>query len=138
MVVRDNQMSLDFQGFSDAVKEGFWSKLDDELDLTFDFAKIVVYEINENNAEEPSLEGLDVLCYINRQNDDSPYDALVAEEITWLARHLGDDEAEKVANDFGGEGTQSAIVYAVSYSDDEGIEPARYYLTSFTRSADSE
>ena len=131
-------MNINFGDFSDETKESLWSKLDDELDSTFDFAKIVVYEIDEDDAQEHEWESLEPVCWVNRQDKDSPYDALISEEVTWLAKHLGDAEAEIAAKDFGGEGTQTAVVYAVRYSNDEDIEPARYYLSSFTRSSDSD
>jgi len=130
-------MKLDFEAFSDDAKESLWSKLDDELDSTFNFAKIVIYEIDEDDAQECEWESLEPSCWVNRQDKDSPYDALIAEETKWLAKHLGIEEAELVAKDFGGEGTQTAVVYAIKYSDDEDIEPVRYYLSLFTRSSDS-
>ena len=131
-------MNINFGDFSDETKESLWSKLDDELDSTFDFAKIVVYEIDEDDVQEHEWESLEPVCWVNRQDKDSPYDALISEEVKWLAKHLGDAEAEIAAKDFGGEGTQTAIVYVIRYSDDEDIEPARYYLSSFTRSSDSD
>jgi hypothetical protein len=132
------QMNLNYEDFSDKSKESLWSKLDDELDSTFDFAKIVIYEIDEDDAREHEWESLEPVCWVNRQDKDSPYDALIVEEVKWLAKHLGNEEAELVAKDFGDEGTQTAIVYAMRYSDDEDIEPARCHLSSFTRSSDSE
>jgi hypothetical protein len=131
-------MNLNFEDFSDETKEGLWSKLDDELDSTFDFAKIVIYEIDEDDAQEHEWESLEPLCWVNRQDKDTPYGALIIDEAKWLAKHIGDEEAEIAAKDFGGEGTQTAVVYAVRYSDDENVEPARYYLSSFTRSSDSD
>ena len=127
-----------FDSLADDVKESFWAKLDDDLDSTFDFAKIVIYEIDEDDAQEHKWESLEPLCWVNRQDKDSPYDALISEEVKWLAKHIGNEEAEIAAKDFGGEGTQTAVVYAVRYSNDEDIEPARYYLSSFTRSSDSD
>lgn len=131
-------MNLNFEDFSDETKESLWSKLDDELDSTFDFAKIVIYEIDEDDAQEHEWESLEPLCWVNRQEKNSPYDALISEEVNWLAKHLGNEEAELVEKDFGSEGTQAAIVYVVRYSDDENVEPSRYYLSSFTRSSDSD
>ena len=131
-------MNLNFEDFSDVSKESLWSKLDDELDSTFDFAKIVIYEIDEDDAQEHEWGSLEPVCWVNRQDKDSPYGALITDEVKWLAKHIGGEEAEIAAKDFGGEGTQTAVIYAVRYSDDENVEPARYYLSSFTRSSDSD
>jgi hypothetical protein len=127
-----------FDSLTDDDKESLWGKLDDELDSTFDFVKIVIYEIDEDDAQEHEWESLDPLCWVNRQDKDSPYDALISEEVKWLAKHIGNEEAEIAAKDYGSEGTQTAVVYAVRYSDDEDIEPVRYYLSSYTRSSDSD
>lgn len=113
-------------------QQKLWAKLEELLEDDFDFAKIVVFELDADASESADWEQLEPLCWINRQGSDIA-DPLSSDEITWLARHLDKEEASSINRDFGMEGLQSAVVYLMFYSDDEEAEPAREYYCNFTR-----
>jgi hypothetical protein len=115
----------------DAQQE-LWGRLEELLEDDFDFAKIVVLELDADAVESGEWGELEPLCWINRQGSDLA-DPLSSEEIAWLAKHLDKDEASVINGDFGIGGLQAAVVYLNSYSDDENIEPKRVYYCSFTR-----
>jgi hypothetical protein len=122
-----------FDSLADDDKESFWGKLDDELDLNFDFAKVVVYEIDSDDVQSCSWESIEPICWINRQDEDSPFGELTPDDILWLSKHIGEEETSGIYKDFGAAGSQTAVVYSVSYSDDENVEPSKSYLTSFSK-----
>ena len=126
-------MDNHLDSLADDDKESCWGKLDDELDMNFDFAKIVVYEIASNDVQSCSWESIDPICWINRQDEDSPYGELTPDDILWLSKHIGEEEASSIYKDFGAAGSRAAIVYSVSYSEDENILPSKSYLTSFSK-----
>lgn len=101
--------------------------------MNFDFAKVVVYEIDVDDVQACNWDSLDPICWVNRQDEDNPFGSLTPEDILWLGKHLGETEASTINQDFGASGSQTAVVYAVSYSEDENVEPSKSYLTSFSK-----
>lgn len=111
-----------------------WGKLDRLLDFDFDSAKIVILVIDSDAVESRDWDSIEVLCWTDRQgSDESISEPLSVDEVEWLAKHIGEDEAAVMKRDFGMKGKQTAVLYCVTYSEDEEEEPVMKEYSCLTR-----
>jgi hypothetical protein len=123
-----------FDSLEPDAQQEIWARLDELLENDFDFAKIVILEIDSASAMSEDWDQLEVRCWTDRQGaGESPIAPLSPDEVTWLAKHIGENEASVIRQDFGMEGIQAAVVYCITYSENEEIEPVTEEYTCFTR-----
>ena len=123
-----------FDSLEPDAQQELWGRLDELLANDFDFAKIVILEIDSESAASEDWDELEVRCWTDRQGvGESPVAPLSPDEVKWLAKHIGDSEASVIQQDFGMEGIQAAVVYCVTYSEVDEIEPVTKEYTCFTR-----
>jgi hypothetical protein len=123
-----------FDSLEPDAQQELWARLDELLENDFNFAKIIIIEIDYESAASEDWDQLEVRCWTERQGDgESPIAPLSPDEVRWLAKHIGESEASVIQQDFGLEGIQAAVVYCVTYSEVEEIEPFTEEYTCFTR-----
>jgi hypothetical protein len=71
--------------------------------MNFDFAKIVVYEIDSDDVQMHNWDSIEPICWINRQNEDGSFGELTSDDVLWLGKHIGEQEASSIRKDFGGQ-----------------------------------
>lgn len=115
-------------------KQDLWGWLDALLEFHFDFAKVVICEIDSDNVAARDWEKINILCWTDRQGNNKPIgDPLSIREVKWLARHIGEEEASKIQKDFGMKDMQAAILYCINYPDNDQDATSSEYFASFCR-----
>lgn len=123
-----------FDSLEPDAQQELWGRLEALLEDDFGFAKIVILEIDSESATAEDWDQLEVRCWTDRQGvGESPIAPLSPSEVRWLAKHIGESEASVIQQDFGAGGIQAAVVYCVTYSENEDIQPALKEYTCFTR-----
>ena len=114
-----------FVELSESSQQEIWGYLDRQLELDFDFVKLVVFEWHVDSFGDNSLDDIAPLFWVTRQGDD-PFSALLDHEIKWIKKYLGQEETDVIVRDFGDVGSRVALLYLIDDNSD------RVELTAFT------
>lgn len=114
-----------FVELSESAQQEIWGYLDRQLELDFDFVKLVVFEWHIDSFGDNSLDDITPLFWVTRQGDD-PFSTLLDHEIKWIKKYMGQEETDVIVRDFGDVGSRVALLYLI----DDNSE--RVELTAFT------